>query len=137
MSGSEPTQREINPLMTTESSATMTRSGSCRVVFGTEGFTNATLITHQARLKAARQTKRRRPFSRRIDGRRSDQADFLELRRNDVLVERLHDVFVGAGVKRACDVGDVVFGGAEHNLVRVAACHAAQLAQDFLAVHYC
>ena len=98
MSGSEPTQREINPRMTTESSTTMTRSGSCRVEFEAEGFTNATLITHQTRLKAARQTKRRGPLSRRMDGRSSDQADFLELRGDDVLVERLHDVFVGAGV---------------------------------------
>jgi hypothetical protein len=50
MSGSEPIQREINPLMTTESSTTMTRNGSCRVEVGAEGFTNARLITHQ-RLK--------------------------------------------------------------------------------------
>ena len=51
MSGSEPTQREINPRMTTESSTTMTRSGSSSVDFGAKGFTNATLITHQTRLK--------------------------------------------------------------------------------------
>ena len=51
MSGSDAIQREINPLMTTESSTTITRSGSCRVEFGVEELVNATLITHQTRLK--------------------------------------------------------------------------------------
>jgi hypothetical protein len=47
MSGSEPTQRDIIPLMTTESSTTITRSGSCCAEFGTTELGNATLITHQ------------------------------------------------------------------------------------------
>jgi hypothetical protein len=47
MSGSEPTQRDIIPLMTTESSTTITRSGSCWVEFGATELVNATLITHQ------------------------------------------------------------------------------------------
>ena len=34
----------------------------------------------------------------RIERDRSDQTDFLELRGDDVLVERFHDVFVGAGL---------------------------------------
>jgi len=51
----------------------------------------------------------------------SDQTDFMKFRRDDVLVERLHDVLVGAGVKRARDVRDVVLGGAEHHLGRIAA----------------
>src|SRR5262245_14529994 len=42
---------------------------------------------------------------------RSDQPDLLELGLDDLLVERLHDVLVGAGVQRACDVGDIVLGG--------------------------
>src|SRR5438105_3472056 len=134
MSGSEPTQREINPLMTTESSTTITRSGSCSVDFGHTGFTNATLITHQTRLKRHdRQNADGR--SRRIDGPKSDKADFLELRGNDVLVERLHDVFVGPGMKRARDVGDIVFGGAEHHLGRIATGHAAEIAQEFVSIH--
>ncbi len=57
----------------------------------------------------------------------SDQPDFLELGFDDFLVERLHDVFVGARVQRARDMGDVVLGGAEHHLgpVAVAASGAA------------
>jgi hypothetical protein len=47
ISGSEPTQRDIIPLMTTESSTTITRSGSCCAEFGTTELGNATLITHQ------------------------------------------------------------------------------------------
>jgi hypothetical protein len=47
MSGSDPSQREINPLITTESSTTITRSGSCRAEFGVGELVNATLIIHQ------------------------------------------------------------------------------------------
>src|SRR3981189_1359355 len=67
---------------------------------------------------------------------RSDQSDFLELGGDDVLVERLHDVFVGTGMQRARDVGDIVLGGAEHHLGRVATGHAAQIAEEFVAVHH-
>ena len=49
MSGSASIQREINPLITTESSTTITRSGSCRVEFEVEELANATLINHQTR----------------------------------------------------------------------------------------
>src|SRR5438105_12563972 len=84
--------------------------------------------------EAARQTNAD-GRSRRIDGRRSDKADFLELRGNDVLVERLHDVFVGPGMKRARDVGDIVFGGTEHQLGRIATRHAAEIAQEFVSLH--
>jgi hypothetical protein len=51
MSGSDPTQRAINPLITTESSTTITRNGSCRVEFEVEELANAILIIHQIRLK--------------------------------------------------------------------------------------
>jgi hypothetical protein len=51
MSGSDPIQRAINPLITTESSTTITRNGSCGVEFGIEELANATLIIHQIRLK--------------------------------------------------------------------------------------
>jgi hypothetical protein len=47
MSGSDPTQREINPRITTESSTTMTRNGSCLAEAGVDGLVNATLIAHQ------------------------------------------------------------------------------------------
>jgi hypothetical protein len=52
MSGSDPIQREINPRITTLSSTTITRNGSCRVEFGGEELVN-TFIDHQTRLKAA------------------------------------------------------------------------------------
>ena len=41
----------INPLITTESSTTITRSGSCRIAFGVEVLANATLIVHHTALK--------------------------------------------------------------------------------------
>jgi hypothetical protein len=47
MSGSAPIQREISPRMTTESSTTMTRKGSCLVEAETCELANATLILHQ------------------------------------------------------------------------------------------
>jgi hypothetical protein len=53
MSGSDAIQRDINPLITTESSTTITRNGSCRHEAGVEELVNAILITHQVRLKAA------------------------------------------------------------------------------------
>jgi hypothetical protein len=51
MSGSDEIQREINPLMTTESSTTITRSGSCRVEAEVAELVNAILITHRRRHK--------------------------------------------------------------------------------------
>ena len=63
--------------------------------------------------------------------RQRKQPDLLEFRRDDVLVEGLHDVFVAAGTKRARKVRDVVFGGAEHHLGLVAAGQAAQIAKEF------
>ena len=66
----------------------------------------------------------------------SDQADFLELRLDDLLVERLHDVLVGAGVQRARDVHHVVLGGAEHHLGDVAAGQAPQRFEELVAVHH-
>src|SRR5579871_4074131 len=61
------------------------------------------------------------------DFRKPDQADFLEFVGNNVLVERLHDVFIGASLQRARDVGDVILGGAEHHLRHVAARQAAKV----------
>jgi hypothetical protein len=53
MSGSDSIQRDINPRITTESSTTITRNGSCRVEAGVEALVNATLINHQVRLETA------------------------------------------------------------------------------------
>ena len=62
--------------------------------------------------------------------------DLGELRLDDLAVERLHDVFVGAGADRFLDVGDVVLGGAEHHDRRLAAIGLAQLAQEVDAAHH-
>src|ERR1700758_4887800 len=140
ISGSEPSQREIMPLMTTESSTSMTRSGSGCTGLGAEGLVNATLILTNRTQLAGREANplstlspaARGPPDRRL---KSDQADFLELGRHDVLVERLHDVLVGAGVKRARNVSDIVLRGAEHHLGLVAAWHAAEIAEELVAVH--
>src|SRR5439155_9917424 len=134
MSGSAPIQREIMPRITTESSTTMTRSLSCRVEIGGGDLVNATLINSPDPTQAAH-------LQYNAEGRRaagitcSEQADFLELRGDDVLVERLHDVLIGTGVQRSRNVCDVVFGGAEHHLGRVAAGHTAQIAEELIAVH--
>src|ERR1700743_2227328 len=133
MSGSGATQREIIPLMTTESSTTITRSCCC-VAFGIAGLVNATLITHQQG-SSVFQTITPRALDQRIEFVKSDKTDFLKLGSNDILVERLHDVFVGAGMKCARDVSDIVFGGAKHHLGLVAAGHAAEMAEKFIAVH--
>ena len=47
--------------------------------------------------------------------RRSDQPDFLELGLHDLLVEWLHNVFVGAGMQSARDMRHVIFRGAKHH----------------------
>src|SRR5207245_7359665 len=54
MSGSEAIQREIMPLITAESSTTISRNGSCLIVVGVGvDIVNVALITHQGRLEAA------------------------------------------------------------------------------------
>src|SRR6185437_12521018 len=73
--------------------------------------------------------------SSRLRRRRHHQTDLQELRRNDVLVERLHDVFVGSGLECARDMVDIVLGGAEHDLGHFSAGHAAQTGQKVVAVH--
>src|SRR5689334_19040707 len=133
MSGSAPTQREIIPRMTTESSTTITRSGSCCRELATAELVNATLITHQLKLRAVL-FGRSCGQARRLPH-QSDQPDFLELGGDNVLVERLHDVFVGAGVKGARDVRDIVFRRAENHLGLVATGHPAEIAKEFIAIH--
>ncbi len=50
MSGSAAIQRDSSPLITTKSSTTITRSGSCCVELEVGTLVNATLITHRLRL---------------------------------------------------------------------------------------
>jgi hypothetical protein len=63
MSGSDAIQREIRPLITTESSTTISRNGSCLIEVAL-GTVNVTLITHQ-RLEAALDAVAGWPLSRR------------------------------------------------------------------------
>ena len=112
-SGSASTQRAIRPRTTTASSTTITRMasaarGRCQS-WGGDGDAHRGRATLDGRTLRAR--RRRAP---------SDQPDFLELGLDDLLVERLHDVLVGAGMQRARDVRDIVLGGAEHHLRPVA-----------------
>src|ERR1700749_3388262 len=65
----------------------------------------------------------------------SDQHDLLELRLDNLFVERFHDVLVGAGVKRPRDVRHIVLGGAEHHLWPVAARETAERLEELVAVH--
>src|SRR5215470_309598 len=115
MSGSDPTQREIKPLITTESSTTITRNGSCRVGLKVEALASATVILHQTGSNGTTETETPMAVEPPERTDQSDKTNFLEFGRDDILVERLHDVFVGPGMKRARDVGHVVLGSAEHD----------------------
>jgi hypothetical protein len=59
----------------------------------------------------------------------------MELRLDDVPVERLHDVFVSTGVERTVDVPDIVLGGAAHHLGAEPARQTAHFLQECYAVH--
>src|SRR5450631_4226581 len=124
-SGSASTQRVNSPRTTKASSTIMTRTRRAMAAVGACGATARVMalcgVGRSCRKNALR--------------RRSKQPDFLELGFDDILVERLHDVFVGAGMQRACDVGYIVLGGAEHHFGSVAAGEPAQHAQEFVAVH--
>src|SRR5581483_251307 len=109
------------------SSTTMTRISSGADEIGTLCLAGTTTLI-------ATPDSSRTPRTQRSN-RNSDQADFLELGLDDLLVERLHDVLVGAGVQRAGDVGDVVLRGAEHHLRPVAAGKPPQRLEELVAVH--
>src|SRR5690242_18284497 len=66
---------------------------------------------------------------------RSNKPDLLELSFHDLLVEWLHDVLVGSGVQRTCNMRDIVFGGAEHHFRTVASRQPTKRAQEVVAVH--
>src|ERR1044072_63146 len=125
--GSSSIQRETSPRTTTASSTIITRSVSAAAA-GAEGARVAAALIHT--LEYARRNKMGAGRSP------SDEPDFLELGFNDLLVDGLHDVFVRAGAERPRDMRHVVFGGAEYNLRRVAARHAAQCLEEVVAVHH-
>jgi hypothetical protein len=96
MSGSAPIQREITSPMTVELSTTMTCKGFRLVELGTCGPANTTVVLHRLSPRAPQKTPR---AVQPTDRKQSDEPDFLELRRDNVLVGRLHDVFIGACVQ--------------------------------------
>src|SRR5262245_4143833 len=120
-------QRVNRPRTTTASSTTMTRIGSWPDSGCGVGEATAILI---ARLTDYGTLHKR--YERNIG---SDQADFLKLGFDNLLVERFHDVLVRSGVQRARDMRHVVLGGAEHDLGPIAVGHPPQRAQEFVAVH--
>src|SRR5579859_75534 len=110
--GSSSSMRVTSPRTTAESSTTMTRTGS-----------------------PAGEALSVAPFMLCMSGRRSEQPDLRELGLHDLAVERLHDIFVGAGRNRFLNMLDIVFRGAEHHDRLLAARQLAQLAQEIDAVH--
>src|SRR4051794_14014157 len=118
-------QREISPRTTTASSTIMTRMGASALGGATEAA--AKLIWWYSTIKECR---------RQAGRPKSDEPDLVELRLDDVPVERLHDVFVRSGPHRLGDVGDVVLRGAEDDLRALAAGALAQLLEEIEAVHH-
>src|SRR5579859_7370305 len=110
--GSSSSMRVTRPRTTAESSTTMTRIGSL-----------------------AGEVLGLAPFTLCMSGRRSEQSDLRELRLHDLAVERLHDVFVGAGRDGFLDVLDVVLSGAEHDDRLFPTRQLAQFAEEIDAVH--
>src|SRR5579871_4803387 len=96
-------------------------------------FSNLRRYSYSGGVTGASQNKREE--SDGLMKRSLDQADFLELGCDDVLVERVHDVLVGAGGERTRDVVDVVLGGAEHDPGSIAAGHAPEIAEKREAIH--
>src|SRR5262249_7702286 len=129
MSGSGSSQRMIVPRTTTASSTTMTRMGSFATSAAAGGAATAILIAKRAFVVV-------RLVEWATTYRRSDQPNLLELRFDDFLVERLHDVFIGARMERARDMGDVVLGGAEHHFRSIPIRQPAEDAQELIAVHF-
>src|SRR5688500_10423671 len=123
IAGTLSRDRVRRPRMTWESSTTKTRIGVDAVA---ALFCNPNSLTPVSRQYAFFSPSRLR----------SDQTDLGELGLDNLAVERLHDVFVGAGADRLLDVGDVVLGGAEHHHRRLPAIRLAQLAQEIDAAHH-
>src|SRR5476649_375565 len=131
MPDSSESHRDIRPRTTTASSTIMTRMACPAALLGAICGKDMMLnwnSTHRTRRGTSLPPKGERMSS--------DQADFLELRFDDFLVERLHDVFVGAGMHRTRDMREVVFGSAEDDLRLVAVRHGAERAKEFVAIHH-
>src|ERR1700730_7200850 len=127
---SSESHRDIRPRTTTASSTIMTRMACPAVLLG--AICGKDMILNRNSTHRTRHGTSLPPNGGRKS---SDQADFLEFRFDDFLVEWLHDVFVGAGMHRTRDMREVVFGGAEDDLRLVAVRHGAERAQEFVAVH--
>src|SRR5271165_774088 len=121
MSGSASTQRLIMARTTTASSTTMTRSRSRSRTEAKDGAVTAIVIF--------------RSSTRTGGSPRSDQSDFLELRFDNLLIEGLHDVFIGPRVERAGNVRDIILAGAEHHFRAIAVRQPAKRAQELVPVH--
>src|ERR1700682_2460040 len=127
---SSESHRDIRPRTTTASSTIMTRMACPAALLG--AICGKDIMLNR---NSTHRTRRGTSLPLKGGRRSSDQADFLELRLDDFLVEWLHDVFVSACMHRARDMREVVFGGAEDDLRLVAVRHGAERAEEFLAVH--
>src|SRR5258708_5947878 len=117
MPGSSPSQRATRPRTTTLSSTTITRIACCGPARAeTAGIAKLIGLLEGCPAGLPRPGCRWSNVRGGPKRGRSDEPDLLELGLDDFLVERLHDVFIGTGVKRARNVADVVLGGAEHHL---------------------
>jgi len=87
MSGSASIQRPIRPRMTTESSTTMTRSGSCSRRIAGRGLASAySLLTRRNIKQQYKGSRIMRTPKKNPAAFASDQTDFMKFRRDDVLV---------------------------------------------------
>src|ERR1044072_3576229 len=124
-SRSSSIQRETRPRTTTASSTIMTRMRSCAASGAAGARVAATLIRRYSGYAQRLETRRQKrgliwacsypKTGSHFSGSCLDQSDLLELGLDDLLVERLHDVLVGAGAERARDVGAVVVGRGGHD----------------------
>src|SRR4051812_15952789 len=115
--------------------ATTSKSGSAAIQrenIPRTTMASSTIITRRRARTASAVGNGTAMFMKRT---RSDQADLLKFGFDDVAVEGLHDVFVGARVQRPRDMRYVVFRRAEDDLRPVATRQLAQGAQEFVAVH--
>src|SRR5262245_31333428 len=128
-SGSLSSHCLMAPRATAASSTTMTR-----IAPGATGAWGGLAVTTTL-IRNSTQPTNASEDEARTNGlnRQSDQADFLQLGLDDLLVERLHDVFVGAGMQRARDMRHIVLGRAEHHLGTVAAGQTPQRFQEIVA----
>src|SRR5690606_7506444 len=63
-------------------------------------------------------------------------ADKLQLHLQGIVIERLHNVLVGARFDRLANVGDVVLGRAEHHFRAASAIEPAEFRNELDAIHH-